>query len=119
MLLRYADAPTAGLLLGATLAAMFLGHWYLNTPTMELKPLAWLLNLALVAVAWAVVCGIGLAMQLSAGTLPVLAFVALRGGGADRVGNFDRHGPEDVENSEHAERNGNSYVAVLALSSAS
>ena len=80
MLLRYADAPTAGLLLGATLAAMFLGHWYLNTPTMELAPLARLLNLALVAVALrAAVCGIGLAMQLSAGALPVLAFVALRG----------------------------------------
>jgi hypothetical protein len=79
MLLRFADAPTAGLLLGATLAAMFLGHWYLNTPMMELAPLARLLNLALGAVALrAAVCGIGLAMQSSARGMPVLAFVALR-----------------------------------------
>ena len=37
--LRWLDAPTSGLLLGSTMAAMFLGHWYLNTPTMELAPL--------------------------------------------------------------------------------
>ena len=30
---------TGGLVLGVTLAAMFLGHWYLNTPTMQLVPL--------------------------------------------------------------------------------
>ncbi len=30
---------TSGLLLGFTLAAMLLGHWYLNSPTMELEPL--------------------------------------------------------------------------------
>jgi hypothetical protein len=30
---------TSGLLLGMTMAAMLLGHWYLNTPTMELVPL--------------------------------------------------------------------------------
>ena len=29
----------APLALGVTLAAMLLGHWYLNTPTMELLPL--------------------------------------------------------------------------------
>jgi hypothetical protein len=77
--LRCADAPTGGLLLGATLAAMFLGHWYLNTPTMELVPLGRLLYLALGAVALrATVCGIGLALQWSAGATPQLAFVALR-----------------------------------------
>src|SRR5688572_1757231 len=27
------DPVSGGLLLGSTLAAMFLGHWYLNTPT--------------------------------------------------------------------------------------
>jgi hypothetical protein len=42
----HALAPTSGgLLLGSTLAAMFLGHWYLNTPTMELAPLRRLLKL--------------------------------------------------------------------------
>jgi hypothetical protein len=77
--LRYADPATAGLLLGTTLAAMFLGHWYLNTPKMELVPLRRLLNLALGAVALrAVVCGVGLAMQWSRGAMPLLAFVALR-----------------------------------------
>ncbi|MCH8840883.1 MAG: hypothetical protein IH831_09475, partial [Planctomycetes bacterium] len=30
---------TSGLLLGMTMAAMLLGHWYLNSPTMELAPL--------------------------------------------------------------------------------
>ena len=31
--------PTSGLVLGFTIAAMFLGHWYLNSPTMVLEPL--------------------------------------------------------------------------------
>jgi hypothetical protein len=30
---------SSGLLLGMTMAAMLLGHWYLNSPTMELAPL--------------------------------------------------------------------------------
>ena len=30
---------SSGLLLGFTMGAMLLGHWYLNSPTMELKPL--------------------------------------------------------------------------------
>ncbi len=46
-----ADVASGGLVLGATLAAMFLGHWYLNTPTMELRPLRRLLLLMLAAVA--------------------------------------------------------------------
>ncbi|MBJ45053.1 MAG: hypothetical protein CMJ80_17560 [Planctomycetaceae bacterium] len=33
------DVFTASLLLGSTFAAMLLGHWYLNTPTMKLTPL--------------------------------------------------------------------------------
>jgi hypothetical protein len=37
--LRGADPITGGLLLGTTIAAMFLGHWYLNTPTMAIGPL--------------------------------------------------------------------------------
>jgi hypothetical protein len=57
------DPISGGLLLGSTLAAMFLGHWYLNTPTMELAPLRRLLKLmaGLVAMRIAVV-GLGLTM---------------------------------------------------------
>jgi hypothetical protein len=40
---------TSGLLLGSTIAAMFLGHWYLNSPTMEIAPLRKLLVLMLIA----------------------------------------------------------------------
>ncbi len=50
-LVAAADVASGGLVLGATLAAMFLGHWYLNTPTMELRPLRRLLLLMLAAVA--------------------------------------------------------------------
>jgi hypothetical protein len=76
---RWIDAPTSGFLLGTTLAAMFLGHWYLNTPTMELVPLNRLLNLAFAAVALrTAVCGIGLAEQCLLGAMPVAAFVTLR-----------------------------------------
>lgn len=44
------DLVTSGLLLGVILAAMFLGHWYLNTPTMQLAPLRRLIALLAVAV---------------------------------------------------------------------
>ena len=39
----------AGAVMGTTLAAMLLGHWYLNTPTMKLAPLRRLLALAAAA----------------------------------------------------------------------
>ena len=45
-----ADALSGGMLLGSVLAAMLLGHWYLNTPTMQLAPLRRLLVLLAVAV---------------------------------------------------------------------
>jgi len=55
---------TSGLLLGVTMAAMLLGHWYLNAPGMELKPLRRLLVAMGVAVALhAAVCGIGLGLE--------------------------------------------------------
>ncbi len=41
---------TGGLLLGSTLAAMFLGHWYLNSPGMNLRPLKRLVLLMAFAV---------------------------------------------------------------------
>jgi hypothetical protein len=77
--LRWLDAPTSGLLLGSTLAAMFLGHWYLNTPTMELAPLERLVLLAGgAAIARAIVCGSGLALQIEQAGMPQPAFIALR-----------------------------------------
>lgn len=75
------DPVTGGLLLGSTIAAMFLGHWYLNTPTMELAPLRRLLKLmAIAVVARGVVCGVGLALQWQEFGLSStdLWFVALR-----------------------------------------
>jgi hypothetical protein len=77
--LRWLDAPTSGLLLGSTMAAMFLGHWYLNTPTMELAPLERLVLLMGAAViARAVVCGSGLVMQIEHVGVPQPAFITLR-----------------------------------------
>ena len=49
-ILAWLVAPAGGFLLGAAMAAMFLGHWYLNTPTMELVPLRRLGALMLLAV---------------------------------------------------------------------
>jgi hypothetical protein len=61
----YGNVFTSGLLLGSTIAAMFLGHWYLNTPTMEIAPLQKLLILMMVALAaQAIVSGVSLGLEL-------------------------------------------------------
>jgi hypothetical protein len=79
------DPVTGGLLLGTTMAAMFLGHWYLNTPTMELTPLKRLLKLMALAlvlrVAAAALGLIGLvaAGELASVNLPLLALRWLAG----------------------------------------
>ncbi|MCA9120837.1 MAG: hypothetical protein KDB11_11665 [Planctomycetales bacterium] len=58
------DLGSSGLLMGVTLSAMFLGHWYLNTPTMELLPLKRLVVLMTSAIlARTLVSGTGLALQ--------------------------------------------------------
>lgn len=44
------DIASGGLLLGVTLAAMLLGHWYLNTPNMQLVPLRRLVLLMAAAI---------------------------------------------------------------------
>jgi len=49
-LLLAVSVVTSGLVLGLTMAAMLLGHWYLNSPGMELEPLRRLLKLIAVAV---------------------------------------------------------------------
>jgi hypothetical protein len=68
-LLDWLDPLTGGLVLGLTIAAMFLGHWYLNTPTMQLAPLRRLVLLMAAAIGLrAIVCAVGLAlMWLDAG----------------------------------------------------
>jgi hypothetical protein len=80
--IRVCDLVSSGMLLGAAMSAMFLGHWYLNTPTMELSPLRRLV-LALIAavILRALVSGTGLAWhtQASASLAPDFwIFVALR-----------------------------------------
>ncbi len=58
------DLASSGVLLGVTLSAMLLGHWYLNTPTMELLPLKRLVVfMACAIVVRTFVSGTGLAMQ--------------------------------------------------------
>jgi hypothetical protein len=63
--LRLANTITSAALLGFTMAAMLLGHWYLNAPGMQLAPLRKLLvAMAIAVAAHACVCGLGLALEL-------------------------------------------------------
>ncbi|MEX2142746.1 MAG: hypothetical protein WD894_26055 [Pirellulales bacterium] len=79
------DPVTGGLLLGSTMAAMFLGHWYLNTPTMELAPLRRLLKLMVGSLTLRIAAsGVGLTGlvaggQLASLNLPLLALRWLAG----------------------------------------
>lgn len=62
--LRWLQPISSGLLLGTTMAAMLLGHWYLNAPGMELAPLRRLLLAMAAATALQMaVCGAGLALN--------------------------------------------------------
>jgi hypothetical protein len=76
------DLASGGWLLGVTMAAMLLGHWYLNTPTMELVPLKRLvLLMALAIVLRTAVSAAGLGLNLAYGEPLELAhktFIALR-----------------------------------------
>lgn len=68
-LLAWLEAPTSGLVLGATLAAMLLGHWYLNAPGMKLDPLRWLvLCMGIALVVRGVVCGVAFGLHLAGNT---------------------------------------------------
>jgi hypothetical protein len=65
MYLRLANTITSAAVLGTTMAAMLLGHWYLNAPGMQLAPLRKLLTAMAVAVtAQAAVCALGLSLEL-------------------------------------------------------
>ncbi len=60
VLVQIADCITSGRLLGFVVTAMLLGHWYLNTPTMRLDPLKWLLRwLAVAVLLRMVICAFG------------------------------------------------------------
>ena len=73
---------SSGLVLGLTMSAMLLGHWYLNAPGMEIAPLARLLQWLAVALALQMlVAGIGISGQLLVGSsldLVALVLLALR-----------------------------------------
>jgi hypothetical protein len=80
--LAWLDPLTGGLVLGLTIAAMFLGHWYLNTPTMQLAPLRRLVLLMAAAIGLrGMVCAAGLALMWFEAGPPDTAhalFLALR-----------------------------------------
>lgn len=82
LLLALLDLTSGGLVLGATLAAMFLGHWYLNTPGMQLVPLKRLVIVMVLAIAVRTISsGAGLGLQAWHGsslTTEFWLFVALR-----------------------------------------
>jgi hypothetical protein len=73
---------TSGLVLGMTIAAMFLGHWYLNSPTMALEPLQRLVVLMGGAICIrAAVEAVGLGLMLTDSSWPSTegwSFLALR-----------------------------------------
>jgi hypothetical protein len=80
--LEVLSVVTSGLLLGLTTAAMLLGHWYLNSPGMELEPLRRLLRLmAAAVVAQVIVSVVGLVGVVQATddvSFSWLLFVVLR-----------------------------------------
>lgn len=80
--LRMMACVSSGLLLGITMAAMLLGHWYLNSPTMQITPLRKLLvAMAFVIGLQMVVCALGVAGELALADAPTFQwwlFVALR-----------------------------------------
>ena len=64
------DVLTGSLLLGSTFAAMLLGHWYLNSPTMKLDPLRWLLVLMLAAIVLRIaVSAVGFGFRFTSGDI--------------------------------------------------
>jgi hypothetical protein len=75
------DFASSGLLLGAVTTAMLLGHWYLNTPTMELEPLRRLLGLLAAAIVLRALVGfVGLSTLVAEKSLssPDMTFLGLR-----------------------------------------
>jgi hypothetical protein len=62
------DPIGGGLILGGVMAAMLLGHWYLNAPGMPLSALNRLVVVFAIAIALrALLCGLGLSCQIAWG----------------------------------------------------
>lgn len=79
--LELAAVLTSGALLGVTMAAMLLGHWYLNAPGMKLEPLRKLLVAMAVALTLhATICAYGVWQELALRepTTQFWLFLALR-----------------------------------------
>ncbi|MDA7979721.1 MAG: hypothetical protein MPJ50_13220 [Pirellulales bacterium] len=80
--IAWADCATGGLVLGTTVAAMLLGHWYLNSPGMQISPLRRLcLLIGLAVLLRAAISGYGTweVWQSKAGLAQVdWLFIALR-----------------------------------------
>lgn len=82
--LAIADVLSSGLIMGTVMTAMLLGHWYLNTPTMQLMPLERLVRWSGAATALRIgVCLAGAAAFIASGqasnAAPLLwTFVAFR-----------------------------------------
>ncbi len=75
------NPPSGGMVLGFTMAAMFLGHWYLNSPSMAIGPLErliLLLGASVVVRAVVEAGGLVLYLQSSSPDSGQLAFLALR-----------------------------------------
>jgi hypothetical protein len=115
--LRVAHVLSSGLLLGTTMAAMLLGHWYLNAPGMKLRPLRTLLAaMAAAGVLHAVVCGWGLSLEASARALSTQEwiFLALRWIGLLGVGVLVWMAWQTLAVPNTQSATGILYVAVIA-----
>ena len=81
-LLWKADPVTGGLVLGVPMAAMLLGHWYLNSPGMQLAPLRRLvLLIALATLLRIIVAAVGAWFAFGSSGFPdtaTMLFLALR-----------------------------------------
>jgi hypothetical protein len=113
-----ANVFTSGLLLGSTIAAMFLGHWYLNSPTMEIAPLKKLLVLMMIAlVAQSLMSGGSLGLEsalvgLKSNQYPLLALRWLAGIFGTAALTYMTWQTLRIPNTQSA--TGILYVAVLA-----
>ena len=106
-LLGWLDPVSGGLVLGTTMAAMLLGHWYLNSPGMKLQPLGRLIGLLAAAVLLRAVLsagGPGWKSRPPASGLRWWFFLACVGWLAWWGPGRGRHGLADAENPQYAKR---------------
>jgi hypothetical protein len=76
--LRWIEPVAAAALLGTTMGAMLLGHWYLNSPGMKLAPLDRLIALmGLAVIVRVILCGLALVMLLQSDTPLTVTHTAL------------------------------------------